>query len=634
MKKSILVLSLSMLAGSLLVGQTPDEKTRFSRAEELRKSYNFNEAIVLYKEIYAATTDTSFQKALIDQIARSENGIKMLEYGIRPKVYGSVDVPLKDFFLYYPNIKDSTWMLVPSFLNKNKSDYPIYNAMIHREGEKTMYFSAQDKKGAWDIYSIQYIDGDKWTAPQSLNNVVNSPGDELFPVLSPDSRKLYFSSNGHYGMGGFDLYVSIWDEKTGNWGVPQNLGFPYSSPYDDYLFINSDNENYSIFASTRSISAKDSIRIYKLEFENTPVKSPVTTEEALEISFLRSAVDTSSNTLENKTITDKDSLGANPETSDYTNMVKDVRRIQNEIAISNKEINASRALYDTLSNTAEKALLGEKIKAAELLLLEQQSKLSVANQMIQEREMNFLRQGVLIPREDFFKDPVVTIDSSAIKQPLTAKVSLYGALPKMEILSPVVPVDYTFKIQDEAVIITDDSIPDGLVYSIQLFLLAEKADPEALNGLSPVFETVTPSGKFNYTAGRFSTYAELSSALVKVKARKFPKVIAIAYHNGKSIGIKEARLLESRPVEEKSYQVRLERYPDGLPQPVLDLIRKTTDKDIAMKVVDGKTLYFVGPFSNKQDADQLVTLLSEIAEGVTTEAIIKNDAPNTIPEEK
>jgi hypothetical protein len=208
---------------------------------------------------------------------------------------------------------------------------------------------------------------------------------------------------------------------------------------------------------------------------------------------------------------------------------------------------------------------------------------------------------------------------------LVAKASQYGTLPKMEILSPIVPVDYTFKIQDEPVIISDDSIPDGLVYSIQLFLVSEKADPEALKGLSPVFETVTPSGKFNYTTGRFSTYAELSSALVKVKALKFPKVLAIAYHNGKSIGIKEARLLESRPVDEKSYQVRLERYPEGLPQPVLDLIRKTTDKDIAMKVIEGKTLYFVGPFSTKQEADQLMTLLSEIAEGVTTEAIIKEE---------
>jgi len=90
MKKSIRMLLFFMLAGSLLVGQTPGEKVKFSRAEELRKSYHFNDATVLYKEIFAETSDTNFQKTVIAQIARSENGIKMLEYGTRPRVYGSI----------------------------------------------------------------------------------------------------------------------------------------------------------------------------------------------------------------------------------------------------------------------------------------------------------------------------------------------------------------------------------------------------------------------------------------------------------------------------------------------------------------------------------------------------------------
>ena len=166
-----------MLAGSLLVGQTPGEKVKFSRAEELRKSYHFNDATVLYKEIFAETSDTNFQKTVIAQIARSENGIKMLEYGTRPRVYGSIDVPIKDFYLYYPDLADSTWILVPQVLNNNKRDYPLNNVMLYREGENTMYFSAQDKEGKWDIFSTQHVDGIKWSAPQSLGNIVNSPGD-------------------------------------------------------------------------------------------------------------------------------------------------------------------------------------------------------------------------------------------------------------------------------------------------------------------------------------------------------------------------------------------------------------------------------------------------------------------------
>lgn len=61
-----------------------------------------------------------------------------------------------------------------------------------------------------------------------------------------------------------------------------------------------------------------------------------------------------------------------------------------------------------------------------------------------------------------------------------------------------------------------------------------------------------------------------------------------------------------------SYQVKAAGYPAGIPQPVLDLIRENTDKDIAKKVVSGRDIYYIGPFNTKQEADQIVTLLNSI----------------------
>jgi len=608
-----------MLVGSLLVGQTPDEKSKFSHAEELRKSYNFNDAILLYKEIFAKTVDTNFQKNLIAQIARSENGMQMLEYGARPRVYGSIDVPLKDFYLYYPDIADSTWILVPKSLNRNRRDYPLNNVMLYRNGESTMYFSAQDSNGKWDIWSTQYIDGIKWSAPQPLGNIVNSPGDELFPVISPDGKKLYFSSDGHSGMGGFDLYISNFDEKAKAWGVPQNLGFPYSSPADDYLFINSDSGDYSILASNRDVKAKDSIQIYQLEFESTPVKSPIgSTQDAIEIASLSPKGKSIHFEIEKS---DSNTVETNPEANEYAKMVKEARKIQSDIDKIITEISANRELYNTLTNPDDKTLLEKKISSGELLLIEYQSKLHIANKLVQEKEMNFLSKGIIVPREDFFKESVSEEDTSAVKHKMVTKLSLYGRLPQMEVLDPIVLVDYAFKILDKAVIIEESSLPDGLVYSIQLFLLSKKASLESLKGLSPVFETVTPSGKYLYTVGRFFSYDELSNALAKVKFLKFQNVVALAFNNGNSISIKSARLLEGKITQENSYQVKLEKYPDGIPQPILDLIRKSTEKDIAMKVINGKTIYFIGPFRDKPEADQLMTALSVIAEGVSVEAV-------------
>ncbi len=67
--------------------------------------------------------------------------------------------------------------------------------------------------------------------PENLGAVINTPGDEMYPYLRDDNT-LYFSSNGHVGMGGLDIFVS---RKEGEeWGEPENMRYPINSPMDDF----------------------------------------------------------------------------------------------------------------------------------------------------------------------------------------------------------------------------------------------------------------------------------------------------------------------------------------------------------------------------------------------------------------
>ena len=88
-----------------------------------------------------------------------------------------------------------------------------------------------------------------WSAPALLNEHMTSASDEIYPMLSPDGSKMYFSSVGLYGVGGYDIYVSERDSDTGDWSMPVNMGFPYSSPADDFLFMNTPDGEYSLFSS-------------------------------------------------------------------------------------------------------------------------------------------------------------------------------------------------------------------------------------------------------------------------------------------------------------------------------------------------------------------------------------------------
>ncbi|MFM7900381.1 MAG: OmpA family protein, partial [Bacteroidota bacterium] len=82
-----------------------------------------------------------------------------------------------------------------------------------------------------DIYMSRIGDDRKWSEPAKLPSNINTPEEEEFVYIHPDDQTLYFSSDGHVGMGGLDIYVSR-RRPDGSWGDPVNLGYPINT-YDD-----------------------------------------------------------------------------------------------------------------------------------------------------------------------------------------------------------------------------------------------------------------------------------------------------------------------------------------------------------------------------------------------------------------
>jgi peptidoglycan-associated lipoprotein len=120
------------------------------------------------------------------------------------------------------------------------------------EGELIIYFSAERKGGMggkdiWIAFRDSKSEGFK--RPMNLGDVINTPGDEMFPFLRNDST-LYFASDGHGGMGGLDIFVSTID-TAGNWGEPQNLKFPINSNLDDFGICWHPEEEYGYLSSNR-----------------------------------------------------------------------------------------------------------------------------------------------------------------------------------------------------------------------------------------------------------------------------------------------------------------------------------------------------------------------------------------------
>jgi tetratricopeptide (TPR) repeat protein len=126
----------------------------------------------------------------------------------------------------------------------NRTQYHQPSAAYTRD-RKTIYY-VSDQKGGYggtDIYYSQILPDGTWTPSKNLGPEVNSPYDEEAPFLFADST-LYYSSRGFNTMGGYDVFVTKL-RKDGNWSKPANMGVPLNSPGDDlYLVVSPSGESY------------------------------------------------------------------------------------------------------------------------------------------------------------------------------------------------------------------------------------------------------------------------------------------------------------------------------------------------------------------------------------------------------
>ena len=133
---------------------------------------------------------------------------------------------------------------------------------------------------------------------------------------------------------------------------------------------------------------------------------------------------------------------------------------------------------------------------------------------------------------------------------------------------------------------------------------------KALKGLSPVRKTGT---RYSYAAGIFHTYGEALSNLNKVRKLGFTTAVISAYNEGKSLPVKNARILEKKLAETAVYQIVIDGYPDGLPDEVLKVIRDNTEKDIAKTTESGAVKFVIGPFGKQEEARSLSELIRAVS---------------------
>jgi len=148
--------------------------------------------------------------------------------------------------------KDGMWA-IPIRMNQN-----VYigdaNPSIFITPDETETFivstGVKDGFGERDLYYSEKGENGNWKKPVNMGPKINTPYKEDAPYLSKDGKSLYFASEGHNSMGGFDIFRVTRDE-SGEWGEPRNIGTPVNSAGDDIYYVENDEGTLAYYASMR-----------------------------------------------------------------------------------------------------------------------------------------------------------------------------------------------------------------------------------------------------------------------------------------------------------------------------------------------------------------------------------------------
>lgn len=583
--------------------------------DSLRLRYRFeasleayNQALETLKDSTGAYTDSASVSVISDRILLSENGKNMSSFVGNPHVVSRHRFSIEDFYLYYP-LPDRSWRILPNQLDSIAS-HPFSKALYAPEDAGTIYFSSVDQEGIRNISKTELKDT-IWTYPSLINEQMTSVADDIYPMLSPDGRSLYFASAGLYGVGGYDLYVSQWDDETADWSSPVNLGFPFSSPADDFLLVNSDDGQYTIFASNRDCG-RDSVYVYVIEYDSMPVRKIVDDpDELLQISHLF-PVETSSD--ESRTV--NADIPENVDTKRYMDKMAEVRALRDSLSVYEAALEEDRNLYVMSSDADERIALTNRILELESLMPSIQDSLARATDILRKIEMEFLFSGVVIDPDKLMAAADMEVVGEATSYTFT-KMNPGEAL-SLNMMPPPVVFDYTFKVLEEGQFALDNTLPEGIVYQIQLFTLSNKATVRSLKGLSPVFEHRTANGRFTYRAGLFRTYKDVLANLNTVKKVGFKSAFIVAFNDGKETSVSKARSIEAQmKAKPVFYEVRIVPKSGELDDASLSGInQQASGKDIAkVEGEEGRTVYVVGPYSDKAAAESLVSFANAMGIG-------------------
>lgn len=533
-------------------------------------------------------------------IAMAQNGSYLIKYIKEPFVYSKTIIDQNDFYKNY-QFDDLEGIFVDRFeyFNQEKDSLAensiLYVPDILKRNE-ILYFSAKNKKrGDYDIYRITRLTDTSWSKPENLGNIINTPFDENYPYLHSDGTTLYFASRGHYSMGGYDLFSSTWNWDNQEWTEPENLDFPINSPFNDILFVSSPNKTTAFFTSDRE-TTEPNVIVYKLKLNNSEPYIEIKNHEEL-LEFARLSVNIAPEETNKKgNVDERFKPGLNEFIKiknegtflykfEYDSLLSLAINYQLKADSIGWIIDEKRLVFDYAEEGQERAKLSNTIIEFEREIYSLQKKADSCYERVREIE-----QANLASRKSIYEDLQTTKNKeiSNTEEELNKSKNIYVepvqdslSISKLKIIEETQEEvtkfsDYGLRIEIPSnynsvnPIPTNESLPNGILYMIQLGAYSTPKTPGVFKGLTPLYCIKKENSNIRkYFAGKFLQLSEAQNFLPMVKSKSFKDAYIVAFNNGNIIPVKNAVKLESK--KDKLPNVELTEGLEGNSQTADDL---------------------------------------------------------------
>lgn len=259
---------------AVLKGDEVENEAYYYLGKAYHLTYQFDKAIKNYQIYKQKAGSRALSKLNVDrQIEMCKNGKSSITDVSEIIVLNKTEIDENSFFRIY-DLKDIGGELIVTAEFQTRQDKRNNHVpLIHfpAQTNRIFYSSYGEKGDNKDIFFRNRLPDGSWSLEQPVLGEVNTPYNEDYPYMHTSGKFLYFSSEGHNSMGGYDIFRSPYDPETNSFGKPENMGISISSPDNDLLYIVDSLDRHAYFASQRE-SENKKIHVYNVRVERFPMQ--------------------------------------------------------------------------------------------------------------------------------------------------------------------------------------------------------------------------------------------------------------------------------------------------------------------------------------------------------------------------